>query len=323
MSLRIFKKAVLSIVILAAASLPVRQIWADGMGPVGGAEGLNGTDNAPSAPANLTPGESSPQENMEVNLPESLKDIDEATLQKSAITQADAIKQIPGELRAQGVQVSPEQEAQINQVSDKLNADANKPGLKKRMMSDLKKSKKEGEKGGIVVLKGIGWGGEAALGISLAPLSFGTDLVSSMITGKGVFTSGQNGLPALVGEIGGITTLYYTVIALDAIGVTFEGPFLASGMIAVVINQFVCPDNLNSKNTDLKNYCEVNAKIMKTLWGGSAKGGEKLGAEAHKGIMISGRWMIKPLRHLKKQASPTPAPSASSSPEPSQEIGKK
>jgi hypothetical protein len=94
-----------------------------------------------------------------------------------------------------------------------------------------------------------------------------------------------------------------------------------------VINEFVCPDNLNSKSADLKNYCEVNAKIVKTLWGGSAKGGEKLGAEAHKGIMIGGRWMIKPFRHLKKQASPIPSPTPSSSvspsPEPSQEIDKK
>ena len=99
MSLRIFKKAALSIVILAAASLPVWQTWAAGMGPIGPGDDSTGSSE------NLIPGEGSPQENMEVNLTESMKDIDEATLQKSAILQADAIKQIPGELRAQGVQV--------------------------------------------------------------------------------------------------------------------------------------------------------------------------------------------------------------------------
>ena len=243
---------------------------------------------------------------VEINLVDEVQATDEATLQKSAIAQADQVKQIPSELRAQGIQLSAEQEAQVNQVADKLNAEATKPGLKERMLSDLKKSEKSGKKAGVVIMKGVGWGGEAALGISLAPLTFGTDLVSSMITGKGVFTSGQNGLPALASEVGGIVSLYYVIVGLDAIGVTLEGPLLASGLVAGVINQFICLDSSSTKNAELKNYCAVNAKILKTLWVDPAKGGQSAGAELHKGIMASSRWMMKPfLRHKKKASQET------------------
>lgn len=185
MSPRIFNKSVLSFVILATAALPISQTWADGMGPTP-MQGAGMTDESPQQNDVI-----SPKDEMEINLVEEVQATDEATLQKSAIAQADQVKQIPGELRAQGIQLSAEQEAQVNQVADKLNTEATKPGLKKRMLADLKKSEKAGKKAGVVLMKGIGWGGEAALGISLAPLTFGTDLVASMITGKGVFTSGQ------------------------------------------------------------------------------------------------------------------------------------
>jgi hypothetical protein len=180
------------------------------------------------------------------------------------------------------------------------------------MIADLKKSEKEGKKGGIIVLSGIGWGGEAALGISLSPFAFGTDMFSAMISGKGVFTSGENGLPAIGGELGGLATLYYVMVGLDAIGVTFEGPLLAAGLPAALINALVCPDNLAGKSAELKQYCEVNSKIFNTLLGGSAKGGQIVGDEAHKGIVSGSRWVLKPFMRFRKK-KPASAPSATPS----------
>lgn len=253
-----------------------------------------------------------------------LKSMDDSTLRDAGIEQAEQIRQIPNELRAQGIPVTAEQENNINLAADSLAANANTEGFKDRVVDTMKKAESGLKRAGIDSLKGIGYAGSSVFAASLVPFVFGTDLTSSLIFGKGAITVGsKNNVDAIVGYSGGLAVLYYVNVGLYAIGYTIDATVTSSAAGIYLVSEVVCLEKYQvGANTELDRYCDENSKIMRTILRGSASEANKIGMAIHRplvkpvekacdGIVDAAKWVTGHGGGSKTPCEPKPSPSPS------------
>lgn len=260
-----------------------------------------------------------------------LKGMDESQVQQAGIETAEQVRNMPNDIAlATGKELPPEQKAKFDVLADQLAQDANQPGFKDRVAAALKGAEHGLERAGIDTVKGIGYAGDIVFSVSLVPFYFGADFVSSMITGHGVITVGDdNNLVGIAGYSGGIASFYYVYAGLKAVGYTMGGLVTMSSMGVVVVNELVCLRLAQDGGTsELDQYCDTNSKILHGIAGGSARFGNKIGSIVHKpiakacdGVVDAAKWIRHFFHHASEvgdltpcEPKPSPSPSASLSP---------
>jgi hypothetical protein len=247
-----------------------------------------------------------------------VQQMDPNVVKDAGIQQAEQVRQLPAQMRAQGIPVSAADEAKANQLADHLASKANEPDFQDKIVDALKKVDNAVIRAGIESLKGIGYAGTAIFSVGVIPFMFGSDFVSAVILGRGPFTDGsKNNWDEFVGTIGGVTAFYYTFLGLQLASVILPGTIMAGSMGIVVGNILFCAHKEKHGNGEIDQYCKENRKILHVITSQSAKCGDYLGKEVHKGLVEALHFVEKPFRKEKPEASPSPEPSASPSPEPS------
>ncbi len=199
-------------------------------------------------------------------------DLDPIALQTAAIQQAQRINQVPTELRAQGVELSPEDDASFHALAHKLETESTRPDFGKKVESALQNVGSDLEKLGIDFLKGVGYAGSTAYSLSIAPLLFGKEFTEGLILGH----EADKDLQALWSGSAGIATVYFTFSGLGALGYSYGGPVLATGLGIVAVNVILCARH-EQTNPSLKRYCGGTSHILSVISGVSERTGEKLG----------------------------------------------
>lgn len=219
----------------------------------------------------------------------------ENAIQAAALRTADQIRQIPGELRARGVEVTTEEEARINGVADQISSESSEPEFK--VIQSLRRTRHGLSRAGIDTLKALGYTGDAVSWVSLSPLAFGADLATGAVLGRGVISTGaKNSTEETLGGLGGVLSVGYAYAGLCSIGFTFYGPILASGLGLQITESVICRNADTSGKTERDRYCKNSEAIHRVILGRSARMGEIIGDGIHEGIMKTAHAIEYPFR---------------------------
>jgi len=237
--------------------------------------------------------------------------VDDATLRDAGIEQAQEIRQIPNKLRAQGIELSTKQEAMIQERADQLAIEASQPNFRHRVHSAMKKY-------GIETLKVVGYTGNLAFAVSLAPPTFVASFVEGLFRGHGLDENtsdedAQEGAVAVVSGWALVDVLFYQAAGSVAIGVM-------SGSVAdLIVTAIICQKhNDDADHSGIGQYCHENWALMTDVLDASKDGGGDVGAAIHHGILRLIRGIGHLFHHHSKAAptitTPTPAPSPQAAP---------
>ena len=247
--------------------------------------------------------------NLEVkfNPGEASKLLDPDKVKKAGSDQADHLKNISGELQANGTPLDSETTSHISDVAEKLKGEANRPGFRSKVVIVLNSIAKAMKTTEVDTGKAFGYAGTVVSAAGNAPIDFGTDLVSAIIMGHGMLTGKElttskdpatgNELPAkyagrdhgldaqLTGAVGGVAATYYTYAGLAALGFSFTNVVSTSAFGVVFVNTEVCARSNPRRNNALDRYCAENTKLANSINSDTAKAGATLGTKVHEELV--------------------------------------
>jgi hypothetical protein len=210
-----------------------------------------------------------------------------------------------------------DQKIQIQEATNTLQLQAQRPGFKARLISFMKKT---GHVGGKAILKGVGISGSAALATTIAPLVIGANIISTAMSGKGMVATHSNmisdelnGDPreVFVSELGGAIGELYFLTAIYAIGFTVEAPVFLAAAAERLVQEAVC--DKQNQGPDLQSYCKLSNGTFDHIIFASATVGDIVGESVRLSIVLPARFIGKLFHHRKKVTPPTvvvPAQSA-------------
>jgi hypothetical protein len=215
-----------------------------------------------------------------VDLVQALQKIDETTLQTASLNQAESFRTLPQKLREQGVEISAPQEQQFNQLADSLSADANQPGLKDRMIQELKKSNPKLDLVALRSLQVLGYTGSVAFSFLLMPFEIPADFLSALVSGKPCFSDTSVFSGDAAGYVGAGIGFYYSFVTLSVIaGGAVIAPVILGPLGAEAIDQIVCAKK--TQGNELKQFCANNSKVLSVMIGGAGKVSTEAGDFIH------------------------------------------
>jgi hypothetical protein len=239
---------------------------------------------------------------VEVNLVDTVNNASDGDIQQAV---QEVNKQIAALVPSDA---SDDQVIAIRENMTQLSMDSKKPGFKDHMASILKTTGHVGKKGGIILLKATGVASSAVLGVTIAPLVIGANLVTSAISGKGMFATHPNTDPnsldsydASYGEFGGAVGEVYVLVALYAAGFTAEPLVLFDTVIARAIQLSIC--GVQNPGPEIQSYCRMSNGTYAAILHASALAGDIAGKGIHLAIVIPAH-LIGKLFHHKKAATP-------------------
>jgi hypothetical protein len=226
-----------------------------------------------------------------VDLLQTVQQSDEATLQSAAIIQSESFRALPTQLKNQGVEVSADQESQFNQIADSLTLDANTPGLKDRMVTELGKRNHVISRAAIDTLHGLGYAGSVAVSLFLIPFEVPADFLSALITGKPAFADDTPFAGEAAGYVGAGLGYYYSWISISVVaGAGVIAPVIFGPLGIESIDQIVCQ--------------EKNPSDSMTLVGGAATASAEAGDFLHNLIAVPIKKFLGLFPHKPKKPKP-------------------
>jgi hypothetical protein len=285
MNKQFLRNWVLCIALTTTAIGSTGKVWAD--------------DTVPASPSS--------DDTIEVNLVDTVNAASDGDIQQAV---QEVNKQIAALIPSNA---SDDQVIAIRENMNQLSMDSKKPGFKEHMASILRTTGHYGKKGGIILLKATGISASAILGVTIAPFVIGANLVTSAISGKGMFATHPNTDPnsldpydAPYGEFGGAVGEIYVLVGLYAAGFTAEPLVLFDTIFARVIQETIC--GTQNPGPEIQSYCRLSNGTYDAIVRASALVGDIAGKGIHLSIVIPAH-LIKKLFHHKKRIpiSDTPA----------------